>query len=282
MSEVVTSLQVAARLSCHWALQAPTALASRLVPKQEDDSHSNFGWHEESAALVSHRLAELSGLRDTRVGLRPEDLTLVVLVSDLPEAEVRLPGLTLEVALERARAALRERAGETLPDTPMRDYEMPAHPVGVGGSFDTPTAEAGELAQGFARFSRIFDEVEKTVSLALSRQAPASARSTLAKSRVWPHHFDLGGLISIPTEPARWVGYGWSPGDHSFEQPYLYVNPYPPPAVRPTHPASHVADWHDQPFSGFVIHQDDLEQRTDADVAGSVIDLVEGLRTALD
>ncbi|MEO8478415.1 MAG: hypothetical protein ABI542_02195, partial [Gemmatimonadota bacterium] len=75
------------------------------------------------------------------------------------------------------------------------------------------------------------------------------ARSA-APRRVWPHHFDLGTLIPLPSGSAS-IGLGLSPGDHYYDEPYLYVSRYPWPDPFPEWAGQ--GHWHTTGFTSLVM-----------------------------
>ena len=87
----------------------------------------------------------------------------------------------------------------------LRDYEMPTHRVAEGSPFDAKPEELSELADWFTFGQQAMDDFDDC--------------------RIWPHHFDLGWLLQIEG-PEKSIGGGMSPGDHFYDQPYFYINPY--------------------------------------------------------
>ncbi len=252
-----------ARLLAHWSLQIPTAVASAMVPEQSDDSHSNFGWSDELGALLSHPLAAVPGLEGVCVGLRLRDLHLVVVRGDALSAETGLHGATLARGLEELRTLLAQVSPSALPESPLREYDMPAHPFAEGAPLELPPASTlAWLHDGFARLSRVFGRVEGD----LERHLVDLQGASLAAARLWPHHFDLGGLVTLAGEETRWVGYGWSPGDDAIDAPYVYLNPYPAPETSPPI-SSELATWHTNSFTGFLIGDRAITGSSDEDLA---------------
>jgi len=74
-------------------------------------------------------------------------------------------------------------------------------------------------------------------------------------ARCWPHHFDVAVLVRLEEgagEAARSIGVGFSPGDEYYQEPYLYVSPYPGPE-SPTLPALPPGGhWHTKEFFAAV------------------------------
>jgi hypothetical protein len=56
-----------------------------------------------------------------------------------------------------------------------------------------------------------------------------------------------------PPDKARQIGFGMSPGDASYAQPYFYVTPWPIPAGASLPPLAAGGHWHSQGFTGAVL-----------------------------
>ena len=84
-----------ARVALHWAAQALAAVGRALIPPAPDDSHTSLAWTPTTQLLVG---GLTPGQR--RLGLRPADLTLVVVeASGRHGREFPLAGRTLDEAL---------------------------------------------------------------------------------------------------------------------------------------------------------------------------------------
>ena len=217
-----------ARNRIHWAAQIPAALASALVSARDDDSHSNLGWEPSHGAMVSRRLESLSGFGGgARVGLHPATLSVLVMRGDGSIVFRRsLDGETLESGLALVRTELGRMLGvDEVPPTPFRTYEMPPHALADGASFEIADVR-GELRS----VSDWFDLAADVLSDFGARWLRDPRVRSIQRPRIWPHHFDLGGLIDLRPEAAfEQIGFGFEPGDESEPGPYLYVNPYPQP-----------------------------------------------------
>jgi hypothetical protein len=230
MSEpALSEVSVAARLQLHWAGQLLTAAADAVHGSTADDSHSNLGWDGSRGALMGRAHA----------GLRFVDLSIVF---DDRDDELALAGRTLD----EARAWLAPRVGAQ--SLSLRDYDMPAHPVSGGATFDTIDAiEYDAVAQWYAVADELFTDIR-------------TGHAAASEVRCWPHHFDIATLITIEAaddpHDAKSIGVGMSPGDNSYDQPYWYVNPWPRPAESgelPTLAAG--AKWHTDGWFGAVLTQ---------------------------
>ncbi len=205
-----------AKLQAHWALQSVAAVGAAAVPARSDDSHTSVRWLPRHRALAGEATTEKH-----RAALRLADLTALVLDGQEGVVEQhRLDGETVQSALEWFAAAL-ERLGEpTTEALSLAQYEMPPHPTGCGESFRVSGA-LDELARWFGNAANFLEAVQRQ-------------RTGASPVRCWPHHFDMATLITLDTdqsdpEKARSIGVGLSPGDGSYDEPYFYVNPWPPP-----------------------------------------------------
>lgn len=146
------------RLQLHWAAQAAAGVGRTILPKQPDDSHTNFSWCHERHALMQG---------DGKSGIRVRDLTLL-----FGDDEYPLAGRTLDDAFrffeERAGTML-ERPGEATP---------PDHPVAHCSVFEPASADLERLAELYA-------------------QADVELRRIHTPVRCWPHHFDLATLLDL-------------------------------------------------------------------------------------
>ena len=152
------------------------------------------------------------------VALRAAALELVV-----GRETLALDGATLVDAMAWTDARLGGHRG-----IHARDYDMPPRPARFARA---PIASAlAELARYYGNGSEL-----------LAAYAPCT---------VWPHHFDLGGILSLGG--TREIGIGMSPGDARYDEPYLYVTPYP---VKPgsTMPALAAGGHWSTHFTGAVL-----------------------------
>ena len=78
--------------------------------------------------------------------------------------------------------------------------------------------------------------------------------------RCWPHHFDIATLLAAGGEggEARTIGFGMSPGDGSYGQPYFYVSPWPYPEPQRLRPLTQGGRWHTEGWLGAVLTGEDV------------------------
>ncbi len=236
----------ATRLELHWATQILLATADAHLQAKPDDSHTSMQWSRVEQAIVGQTLP--SG---AHVGLSFAKQQLFVRTETSEPVVKALQGETLAGLLQWTRATLAETFGENNLPLSLRDYDMPEHPTStVGAAFEaTQTDAAAELA-------RYYDNANDTLAHLASQLQPVPSIA------IWPHHFDLGGIYILdsdqPFEKARQIGFGLSPGDHNYEEPYFYVTPWPIPS-EPSLPALAASGhWHTEGFTGAILTASNL------------------------
>jgi hypothetical protein len=225
-----------ARLELHHAAQVANAPAISYLAPAPDDSHTNFGWSPDLPAFVSQRVL-LPQVR--RFAWRPADFTLLSLDdAGTVFASFGLRGHTLVEAHAWARAQCVAAGADGARYTRRRHYEITPHPVASAAKFAGDPGAGRALSQLWDNASRFLDAV----------RASNGGASTV---RLWPHHFDMGLIITI--DDNRSIGAGYTPGDHYYDEPYWYVNPSPRPIVATRPALEGGAHWHEDDFFGAVL-----------------------------
>ena len=226
-----------ARLQVHWAAQVPAAIGDRMIPKREDWSHSALSWQSEQRAFVS----EAAGARSA--ALFVDELTVAYLEGDQERDRYPLDGSTLIKGLEWLSAKVGQTLGLSELTIPEHEVKTRARPFSVSAE---QLRTVGDL------FSNAYELCVK-VKADDPRAGPI---------RVWPHHFDVATLIMIDphrsVEDARSMGVGFSPGDDSYDEPYLYVTPWPYPDARRLPDLAGPGHWHTDGWIGGVLELSDL------------------------
>ncbi len=226
------------RLQMHWAAQVVAAIGYTFASPEPDWSHTSLQLSRKHRMLVGQVVG-----RRTRAGLSLDTFELAVLRGE-ERTSMSLNGMTLDEAYDWLQSA----SAGTDPDRPSAplvrpNHEMPEHPVGSGAAFDTIADARQELANWFRNAHGALERI-------------ARQNQNASPVRCWPHHFDIATLIALdpgkPSEDARTIGSGLSPGDTALPEPYFYVTPwpYPDPASLPTLPVGY---WNTDGWVGAVL-----------------------------
>jgi hypothetical protein len=239
----------AARLELHWALQLPAAVGIARAAPAPDYAHHALQWDASHHALVGPPVSG-SDRRTYRAGLRLSEGTLLflsgkgALIESLPLAGQR----TLREGLDWLEQASARYTGEAGAPLSLPEHELPAHPLERGARFGSADpAHALELGRWFASLARLLDELR--AGLWAGREA--------SPVRVWSHHFDLDTVLALEEglalERGRTLALGFSPGDESIAEPYLYVLPSPAPEARVLAPLPAPMAWVQDGWVGAVL-----------------------------
>lgn len=131
------------------------------------------------------------------------------------------------------------------------------------------TDEIVSLGDGFAQAH------EALTSLAQGFESVTPGASAV---RCWPHHFDIATLIGLAEgdpETAPSIGVGFSPGDTSYAEPYLYCSPWPVPGHLP--PAPSPWRWHTAGFTSLICTIETLDQSEMSSILNSAVSTVRKL-----
>ena len=232
-----------ARLQLHWAAQVVGAVGDTYREHAPDDSQANLGWVDGMQLLAGRYLeTDPSGF----ASLTPSGLRLAFHEPGGEELEtIGLDGRTLDDAYAAMETAIARRTGLDRRALTRRTYDMPVHPVAQGGKFEGASDEALRAIHAWLH----------DANLVLRDLRAKTEASTLP--RVWPHHFDMGMLISLEPDgdPSRGrsIGLGLSPGDDSDPAPYWYVSPYPRLDSVDGLPRPRLGRWTTQGFTGLKL-----------------------------
>ena len=219
-----------ARERAHAALQWAAKAAIANLPPAPDDSHTALLWDAEAGRLATQPLP-------LGVTVSFDVATLEIEVTRDGQAVRRGPaGAWLDEALREA--GLKPTSGVKLP------YEIPAKSLSVGNEKEN----LATLARWYAAAADV---------LADARDRTTAYRPGPGPARLWPHHFDLAVLVAFDAKGDKSIGFGFSPGDEFYAQPYFYISPYPGPK-DPKLPALPAGHWHTKEFFGAVATGEEL------------------------
>lgn len=223
------------RLQLHYGAYLLGSAAHSVLPHAADDSHTNLGFDTGRPSLVTHDFPNGLALY---LDLIPFELA--IRRGDKLVAAKGLSGESVDQALRWISDTLVAEGIEA--DVTRRVYpDFPDHPLMGEGRFTAGgERERRALSAGYADANRLIEAVRL--------QEPR-----MSVVRVWPHHFDLGALISLSVDGMQSIGLGFSAGDGNFDQPYFYCSPYPAPGVETTLPDLPVGRWTRDGFTSAIL-----------------------------
>lgn len=231
------------RLELHYAVQLPAAVGVSVLDAQPDDAHHALGWDDDLRALMT---PEVPAAKPYRVGLRFADLHLFVVdAAGNPAGERGLVGRSLGDGLRWLAGAIADHTDDMAPELRLPEHDMPEHPLRSGEPFSFREPDQfEELARWFANADRVLQIVSEN-------------NKGASPVQVWPHHFDIATLIRLDSgrdpEAVRTIGVGLSPGDSSYDEPYLYVTPWPYPDAASLPDLEAGGRWHVEGWTGAVL-----------------------------
>jgi hypothetical protein len=210
-------------------------------------------WRPDIGALVGNPTG--SGLR---LALAVRDFELRAVHGDRTRASFALTRRTLAEAMRWADVQIADAEDDSPRGVRARDYDMPDDSVGTASvAFSADPAALAELAGWFTHANLALRE--------LTAREPNAV-----PVRVWPHHFDVGSIsfLDEPGPSSRQIGFGLSPGDHYYEQPYFYVTAFPLPSRPQFPPLPGGGFWREQPpFAGAVFLGSSIAEAADPLIA---------------
>ena len=232
------------RLQLHYAIQLVAATGAALAEPLPDYSHTSLAWQSELALFTGMLIRSQHPFR---VAIEPTQLTLFVLDQrNQTIASLPLSGKTLAQGLDWLKSVI-VKLGANAEKVAFLDYppdDFPDHAIAHGAAFQASSAlPLSDLVHYYANTHLLIQSIVQT-------QVEASA------IRIWPHHFDLASLITLPgmkNGSPLTVGVGMSPGDTSYDEPYWYVSPYPYPDVIALPALAGDGFWHTQHWVGAVL-----------------------------
>jgi len=265
-----------ARLQTHWAAQAVAAVAEGLATPKTDFSHTNLRWHAEQEMLIGHTIGSDDSRANNkiRVGIGFRNLTLAILdTNDVPLDTFECKGHTVQEAVAHLNQTLPKYLGAAL-DKPLTlpTYEMPQHVLATGAPFSLASQEAHNELIGW------YHNAALILGLYQAKTPKASP------VRCWPHHFDIATLTVFDTdkdpEQARSIGFGMTPGDTSYDEPYYYINPWPRPKKTGLPKLAGRGLWHEEGWFGAVLPAHQLLESSTQEQAEQIMAYVDAAFTA--
>ena len=191
------------------------------------------------------------GLLVVEVGLATREFEVageaVQAVMDMQMGVVRVGGTQWSLEEYGAAAILDNLKVWLLGRGENRLVAMPEY--GLHGSFDL--AQSKSLGTAFWQLAEYCQHI--TASLQPGLVSPLL---------VYPHHFDLS-LVWFPRNDERQASLGFSTGDETIPEPYMYLTAYPEPPTFKKLSLPPEAHWQADGFSGAVLLYSALQSNSD-------------------
>lgn len=246
---------VDSRLALHYAAQPLASFGQALIEPRKDDSHRSSTWVREEGTLITDESAQ--GLQARLV---VPDFALALDRDGEELTALHLRGKRPSEALGWLGGALLDAAGADV-TLSWPEYDLPERPEGHDGPMVPVEAALGELCAWF-------DNADAALEEAFADRPEAS---TL---RCWPHHFDLGTLLTFhpgADGEATYVGAGLSPGDEGRPHPYYYVNGWPAPEPDALPALDGPGRWNTEGWVGGVLDAEEVVARSDPEDQQSMV-----------
>jgi hypothetical protein len=238
------------RLQLHYAIQFMAAVGNFLTQPRSDFSHASLTWNSELNAFVSGIVVSKNSFQ---VALEPITLTSIILdINRNKLAEFSLLEKTMNEGMNLLKQII-EPLGADITKLTFVSYpdDFPHHSLAEGAIFEhNSEAMRQELTAYFANTNSILQEI-------------AASRENASPVRIWPHHFDIATLISLPyiqKDEAVSLGIGMSSGDNSYNEPYWYVTPWPYPNIANLPELASSGIWHTEGWVGAILTASQLSQ----------------------
>jgi hypothetical protein len=213
---------VETRLQLHYAAQLVAAVGRSLARRQPGFRHAALFWDDGLRGLAGAALEDAvasAGLWRAELRFGPPAIAFVGLPAGPGDAgagdgAVALRDLTFDDAWRRLRETV-GAAGFPAADLALKlPRDLPADPLAEGAQFAVDAEGAAALAGWFSLANDALEEAARRHGI--SGPIPC-----------WGDHFDQAVVVAVGS--AASVTLGFSPGDATIGEPYLYVLPWPVP-----------------------------------------------------
>lgn len=238
-----TSLK-AAREETHAAVQLIAMVPRHLLDADPTDSSASLIWDDKLNTLTTqvvggHRVAFEFATQEIHIHKGRDIVSTIATI-----------GNTYDQVFDDLKSGLNSRGLDGNKLKKELPYELPESVVKLGNPFEKQDSEA------LNTLKELYALTSKTLHSVFSNIASAS------EVRCWPHHYDLATLVTLveheDPEKAKSIGFGFSPGDGGYDEPYFYLTPWPYPAIESLYKLEQPAFWNTDRWTGGVLKASDL------------------------
>ncbi len=193
----------------HLATQYLAAAGISFLDKKDDDSHTNLGFDAEKGYLETWPINE----NGCKIALDYSQFSLHWVMNDMPRMTLKLDGKShgeIVKWMNEVTTAL----GRTQTYTYNLHYEMPYGKMTDDFVFSKPPQRELDKMLAYRRIAQY----------AMENVVDKMKLSTTI--RVWPHHFDTGGYVTMDPAKNIGVGFGLAIPDTMIDDFYLYTSGY--------------------------------------------------------
>ena len=236
-----------AREETHKAIQLVSIVPRCLLAPDPTDVSASLNWDKKLQMLVSQ---EVQGIV---AGFEFSDQALCLAKEGEEIERIEVVGNTYEQVFQKLKDALTDHglSGEALRiDLP---YTLPASVERRGVPFQQQDANC------LTALSSLYSLTTDVLQNVFAKVEKASA------IKCWPHHYDLATLLTLVPgedfEKTKSIGFGFSPGDEKYDEPYFYLTPWPYPATGQLYTIKPPAFWNTEGWVGGVLKAADLSDQ---------------------
>lgn len=234
------------RVQLHHAIKPLATVLSLLREVVPDFSHTTLQWDDE-LGFTTQMIATSHTSQPFSIALDPASLALSLVVDREKQESFELSDRFLSEAYDWLKKVLNELGIPTEILVPLTYFLKDSDGDLTNGGTFTSQKLTSNLPDYYAIASKLLQDI--------SLQEPDAS-----PVRIWAHHFDMATLISFPNEndsesgEGKSIGVGLSPGDSGYDEPYLYVTPYPYPENKTNLPElAGNGFWHTEEWVGAIL-----------------------------
>ena len=238
------ALLKAAREETHAAVQLIAMVPRHLLPADPSDSSASLIW-DDALGMFTTQI-----VRGHRVAYEFVTQQIHIYKGNNVLSTLETIGNTFDQVFVNLKTVLNSQGLDGNKLKKEWPYELPESVMQKGVPFVKQNKEAlSNLKELYALTSRSLQSVFSKITAA-------------SEIRCWPHHYDLATLVTIVAhddpEEAKSIGFGLSPGDGGYDEPYFYLTPWPYPSADSLYKLTTPAFWNTEGWTGGVLKAGDL------------------------